>query len=89
MSAAGALVRKEALEVWRTWRRWVLPGAMLLFAVASPLTALATPALLRSLTTEGVTITVPDPSWRDSYAQWAKNLVQLLLLLVVAAVAAN
>lgn len=76
---------KEVVEVLRTWRGPTILGVLLLFAVMSPLAALATPALLSSLTAgqPGLVIKLPDPTYVDSYAQWVKNISQMGLLLVV------
>ncbi|MEI6621193.1 MAG: ABC transporter permease [Actinomycetes bacterium] len=79
------LLRKEAKEFVRTWRVWVLCGFVLFFAVTSPLLAKLTPDLVNSLVAgqPGVSIKLPDPTWRDSYAQWIKNLSQIGMLVVL------
>jgi ABC-2 type transport system permease protein len=76
---------KELLEIRRTWRLPTVGGVLLFFAVMSPLAALATPALVASVTAgqPGLVIEMPDPTYLDSYAQWIKNLSQIGLLLVV------
>lgn len=73
---------KEFTEIVRTWRVWVVPGMLLFMAVSSPVLAKLTPALLASVTSgqEGVRITVPDPTYIDAYAQWIKNLQQMIAL---------
>ena len=75
-------LRKEALEIRRTWRIWVLPGLLLFFAATSPLIAKATPQLLESVAQgqQGVQIVFPEPTYLDSYAQWVKNLQQLVAI---------
>jgi ABC-2 type transport system permease protein len=85
MSVATALLRKEFQEVVRTWRLPTVMGVLAFFAVMSPLAALATPALLASVTTAqpGLVIKLPDPTYADSYAQWIKNLSQIGVILVV------
>ncbi|MGV8082537.1 MAG: ABC transporter permease [Coriobacteriia bacterium] len=83
------LPMKEAEEFVRTWRAWVLWGFILFFAITSPLLAKITPELIGSLvgTQPGVVIQLPDPTWRDSYAQWIKNLSQIgaFVVLIVGA----
>jgi ABC-2 type transport system permease protein len=76
---------KEVTEILRTWRIWVLPGVLLFFAVSGPVLALLTPQLLKSLGTgsQGVVITLPTPTFLDSYAQWVKNLGQIGVFLLI------
>jgi len=78
---------KEFMEIARTWRLFVLPGIMLFFALTGPVLAKLTPELIGSLTQgqPGVVIKVPEPTYLDAYAQWAKNLSQLVIfaLLIV------
>lgn len=80
MSGARRFMRKEITEIVRTWRIWVVPGLLLFFAVTSPVLAQLTPAMLESVTAgqSGVQIIVPDPTYLDAYAQWLKNLQQIV-----------
>ncbi|HYM66805.1 MAG TPA: hypothetical protein VEW68_05900, partial [Patescibacteria group bacterium] len=41
-------VGKEAREILRTWRIWVLPGILLLFAVSGPPLARFTPQIVEA-----------------------------------------
>ena len=84
MSAFEALARKEALEIVNTWRIWVLPAIVFAFALAGPFLAKITPELLASLTPPGqASVTLPPATFADSYAQWVKNLSQLVLFAVI------
>lgn len=76
---------KEATEILRTWRIWVLPGAMLFFAITGPILAQVMPQLVKSLASgqQGMTITLPPPTYLDAYAQWIKNLGQTGLFLLI------
>ncbi len=75
---------KEFKEIFRTWRIWVLPGVLLFFAVSGPILAKVTPQLVGSLTAgQGVSITMPPPTYADSYAQWVKNLGQIGVFLII------
>jgi ABC-2 type transport system permease protein len=80
-----AFLTKELLEILRTWRLWVLPGIVLFFAVSGPILALLTPELLKSVTGSqpGLVIELPDPTWRDAYLQWTKNLAQIVTYALV------
>ncbi len=75
-------LRKELTETFRTWRIWVLPGLLLFFALTSPVIAKMTPQLLESVASgqEGLQITIPEPTYLDSYSQWVKNLQQLVAI---------
>lgn len=88
MTGFTAFLRKEAFEIVRTWRVWVLPGILLFFAITGPLLAKVTPALLASLLPaegSGLRIEVPDPTYLDAYLQWTKNLAQIVLFAVIIA----
>ncbi|MDP2183286.1 MAG: ABC transporter permease subunit [Actinomycetota bacterium] len=73
---------KEFTEIVRTWRVWVVPGMLLFMAVSSPILAKLTPALLESVASgqQGIKITIPDPTYLDAYAQWLKNLQQMIAI---------
>ncbi len=75
----------------RTWRLPVLGGVVLFFALTGPVLALLTPELLRSMQSSapGVVIRVPDPTWRDAYAQWIKNLTQIVSFVAIIAAAGS
>lgn len=76
---------KELKEFARTWRLPVLAAAIALFALTGPVVALYTPELLKSMQASqpGVVIQLPDPSWRDAYAQWVKNLSQIVAFVAI------
>ncbi len=83
MTGFTALLRKELLEIVSTWRVWVVGGLLLGMAVLSALTGRYQKELIGSLLAAGIQITLPDPTWADSFAQWAKNLTEIGLLMVV------
>lgn len=82
---------KEFREILRTWRLPVVAGVVLLFALTGPPLAMLTPQLLKSLQASqpGVIIQLPEPSWRDAYAQWIKNLTQIVSFVTVIAAAGS
>jgi ABC-2 type transport system permease protein len=90
MSAFRPFLRKELVEIRRTWRLWVIPGMLVFLGVTSPIIAAVTPALVRSMAASqrGVTIRIPPPTALDAYAQFIKNLDQFVLIAVVIAGAA-
>lgn len=80
-----AFLAKELREILQTWRIWVLPGIVLFFALSGPILALLTPQLLKSVagSQPGLVIQLPDPTWRDAYLQWTKNLAQIVTYALV------
>lgn len=85
MSAAVPLVRLRAREIVRTWRLFVLPTVMIALAVTGPLIARFTNELLASTLTaqQAAAIALPEPTAADAYAQWTKNLTQVVVVVVV------
>lgn len=85
MNGLLVLMRKDLLETARTWKLPTLLGMLIFFAIMSPIIALITPQLLGSLASSapGMRIELPDPVYMDSYAQWLKNLSQVVLIVVV------
>jgi len=80
-----AFLSKEFVETIRTWRLFALPGIVLFFAVSGPPLAMLTPELLASVagSQPGVIIAFPEPTYVDAYAQWVKNLSQIVVFAVV------
>jgi ABC-2 type transport system permease protein len=85
MTGFGAFLRKELVEIRRTWRVWVIPGMLVFLGVTSPIIAALTPALMRSVAASqpGVVMRVPQPTALDAFAQFIKNLDQFVLIAVV------
>ena len=78
-----AFVKKEFMESVRTYKLLILLIVFLIFGFMSPLFAKLTPQIIASMATEGITMTVPEPSAMDSYAQFFKNCGQMGLLVMV------
>lgn len=86
MSGFAAFAGKEAKEILRTWRIWVLPGILLLFALTGPVLAKLTPQLLGAVGGDQLKgLVLPTPTYHDAYAQWIKNLsgTALFVLIIV------
>lgn len=77
MRAYLAFTQKEFLESVRTHKLLIMFLVFMLFGMLSPLTAKLTPKLLESLITEGIQITMPEPTAFDSWAQFFKNVSQM------------
>jgi ABC-2 type transport system permease protein len=85
MIGFGVWLRKEMLEITRTWRRVVLPVLVLFLAVMSPVLAYITPELLRSAASDDpdVVISLPDPTAIDAIQQWAQSLGQIIMFAII------
>ncbi|MGB4587636.1 MAG: ABC transporter permease subunit [Clostridiaceae bacterium] len=83
MRAYLSFTKKEFLGNLRTYKLLIMFLVFLLFGMLGPITAKLTPKLLESLITDGITITLPEPSAFDSWAQFFKNVSQLGLFIVV------
>ena len=76
--------RKEALEILRTWRIWVLPSIVLFFALTGPPLARFTPELITAVAGDQLGgIQIPPPTYLDAYGQWIKNLSQIVLFALI------
>jgi len=81
-----AFARKEAVEIVRTWRIWVLPGMLLFFALTGPILAKYTPQIVGAAGGDQLSElakALPDPTYFDAYGQWVKNLSQLILVAII------
>ena len=76
--------QKELKEIVRTWRIWVLPGIVLLFAVTGPVIARFTPELVGALVGSSLGgLKIPPPTYFDAYLQWTKNLSQIVVIALI------
>jgi ABC-2 type transport system permease protein len=90
MRGLAVLLGKEFIEIFRTWRLYVVPGILIFFAVSSPILAEVTPQLLSSmpgLAEQGVVIEIPPATTADAYLQFNKNAMQIALIAVIIATA--
>ena len=84
MSGFAAFAGKEAREIPRTWRIWVLPGILLFFALTGPVIAKFTPQLLETLAGDQFKgLVLPTPTYLDAYGQWIKNLSGIALYALI------
>ena len=66
------LYRKDLMEQMRSKKVMILAIIFLFLALASPITAKLMPQLLKSLATPGITITIPEPTYKDAIDQFKK-----------------
>ena len=85
MKIFNTLFKKEILEQIRSKKILILFILFIFVAIASPVLAKAMPAIFKSLNLEqqGINITIPDPTFRDSIDQFVKNLTQIAVLAIV------
>ena len=81
------LIKKDLLEQWRTKKILTLIIVMLFAAIASPIIAQITPELLKSISMPGMTINLPEPTYKDSLDQFIKNIGQIGMLVMIFVVA--
>ena len=87
MRGFGAFLAKEMRETAHTWRIWVLPGFILFAALSSPLITFLMPTLVDRLggMSQGLAITVPEPTAAAAYLEYLGNLGELVLIALVIA----
>ena len=84
MSATGVFARKEALEIVRSWRIWVLPAIIVFFAITAPVLARFTPEIIGAVAGDQLgALNLPPGTYLDAYAQWIKNLSQITLFALI------
>jgi len=84
MSGFAAFAGKEAREILRTWRIWVLPGILLLYALTGAVLAKFTPQLLETLAGDQLKgLVLPTPTYLDAYGQWIKGLSGTVLFALI------
>jgi ABC-2 type transport system permease protein len=75
---------KEAKEILRTWRIWVLPAIVLFFSVSGPFLARYTPQIVGAVAGAQLGhLTLPPATYLDSYSGWIKNLSQITLFAII------
>lgn len=78
-----ALFKKEWLEIARTKKMLVLVIIFLFVAISSPILAKLIPTIFKNLSVQGISITIPDPTWRDAIDQFVKNISQIAMIVIV------
>jgi len=78
-----AILKKEFLEIIRTKKLLILAIVLLFVAVSSPILAKLIPTIFKNLDMQGVKLTIPEATWKDSIDQFVKNLSQIALIVIV------
>lgn len=77
------MLGKEFTEIVRTWRIWLVAGAFVAFGIIDPLLAKFMKQILGSVVGGELPLQLPDATHIDAWAQWTKDLTQLLLIVVL------
>ncbi|HOX41237.1 MAG TPA: ABC transporter permease subunit [bacterium] len=84
MNSIVAMINKELLEIYRGKKLLILAILFLFIAISSPVLAKLLPVILKSVpATPGLTINIPDPTWRDAIDQLVKNLSQIGMFVLI------
>lgn len=73
---------KEIREIFRTYKIYALPVVFMVFGFASPILTKMMPDILGELAGD-MGFQLPEMTWRDSYAQFFKNLNQIGMLALI------
>ncbi|MBG9979532.1 ABC transporter permease subunit [Facklamia sp. DSM 111018] len=83
MSSFQVLLKKEWMENYRTHKIISLLLLCIILGIMGPLNALITPDILKNLLPSDAQISIPDPSYIDSYMQFFKGINQIGLIALV------
>ncbi len=77
------LYKKEIFELIRLKKLLIVVFLFLFAAVGSPIIAKLLPNILKSLATQGVTVSIIEPTYRDSVDQFIKNISQIVIWVLI------
>lgn len=84
MNSLMPMIKKELLEIYRSKKLLILIILFLFIAVSSPVLAKLLPVILKSVpATPGLTINIPEPTYRDAIDQLVKNLSQIGMIVLI------
>jgi ABC-2 type transport system permease protein len=80
-----AVLRKELMEQWRTYRFLIVVAVLAAFGMASPLLAKFTPEMLKVIpgVPPELLAAIPAPTVADAISQYVKNMSQFGILLAL------
>ncbi|WP_425539005.1 ABC transporter permease [Microaceticoccus formicicus] len=78
-----AFLKKEILESIRTYKLLIMLIVFVLIGVMNPFTAKLTPHIIKTLIPEGNSISIPEATALDSWAQFFKNIAQMGLIVTI------
>lgn len=83
MRAYHAFLKKELIESVRTYKLVIMLSVFAFLGILNVVAAKFLPALMENLLTEGIQITLPEPSAVDAWTQFYKNVTQMGFILLV------
>lgn len=84
MNSLLVMIKKEWLELIRSKKALVLIIVFLFVAIASPVFAKIIPTIFKQMpSTPGISITIPDPTYKDAVDQFVKNISQIAILVLI------
>jgi len=78
-----AFLKKEIYEYTKTYKLFIMLMVFAVFGITNPLIAKLLPEILGILITDGIIITLPEPTAYDAWTQFFKNATQMGLLVMV------
>jgi len=78
-----AFSKKEFFEYTKTYKLFIMLMVFAVFGITNPLIAKLLPEIVGSLITDGVVITLPEPTAYDAWTQFFKNATQMGLFVMV------
>jgi len=77
-----AFLKKEIYEYAKTYKLLIMLSVFAVFGITNPLMAKLLPEILESLMTDGIVITLPEPTAYDAWTQFFKNATQMGLIVM-------
>jgi len=78
-----AFFKKEIFEYIKTYKLFIMLIVFAVFGITNPLVAKLLPEIVRNLTTDGIIITLPEPTAYDTWTQFFKNATQIGLIVTM------
>lgn len=76
-------LKKELFEYSKTYKLLIMLMVFAIFGITNPFVAKLTPKILESFMTDGIIITLPEPTAYDAWTQFFKNATQMGLIVMV------
>lgn len=83
MNSFFVLLNKEIKELVRSKKLLIAAILFLFSAIASPIIAKLIPQIMQNVSVPGMTLDLPDPTWRDAIDQLVKNVNQIVGIILV------
>lgn len=83
MRGLSAFLKKEFMEMIRTYKLLIFGAVFFALGVLNPVTARFTPEIIKNFMPEGMNIVLQTPGAMDSWMQFFKNIPQMGLVVMV------